>query len=221
MRDIRDCYFYGILDTGYCGAEAMPLMLERMAAGGVEVVQLRAKGWALDRVEELTRELHPVSRKWGVPFILNDHPEIAGRTGVEGAHIGVEDMTVAEARRLAGGKCLIGKSSHSLEQAEEGAAQGADYLGFGPLFATPTKPDYVPIGVEEIRSVHERVSLPIFCIGGIKRENLPRIIAAGARRAVIVSGLLQAADVEGYARDCRALLTQGPMESSFSGRSPL
>lgn len=221
MRDIRDCYFYGILDTGYCGAEAMPLMLERMAAGGVDVVQLRAKGWAADRVEELTRELHPVSRKLGVPFILNDHPEIAGRTGVEGAHVGVEDMTVAEARRLAGRKCLIGKSSHTLEQAEEGAAQGADYLGFGPLFATPTKPDYVPIGMEEIRTVQARVSLPIFCIGGIKRENLPEIIAAGAKRVVIVSGLLGAADVAGYARECRAFLPPFVSQGAFPGRSPL
>ncbi|MES2706133.1 MAG: thiamine phosphate synthase [Verrucomicrobiota bacterium] len=206
MRLIENCCFYGILDTGYCDPAKMPDMLRRMAAGGVDVVQLRAKGWAEDRIEELARELHPVTRALDIPFILNDYPAIAGRTGVEGAHVGVDDMTVAEARRLAGRKCLIGKSSHSLEQAAEGGAQGADYLGFGPLLATPTKPDYQPIGIGEIRAVHQRMALPVFCIGGIKRENLPSILAAGARRVVIVSGLLQAADVTAYARDCAALL---------------
>lgn len=206
MRRIEDCYFYGILDTGYCAPDRMPVMLREMVAGGVDIVQLRAKNWAEDRIEELTRELHPVSKALGVPLILNDWPAIAGRTGVEGAHVGVEDMTVAEARRLAGRPCLIGKSSHSLEQAEAGAGQGADYLGFGPLFATPTKPDYRPIGTEEIRSVHQRVKLPVFCIGGIKRENLGGIVESGARRVVIVSGLLQAADVAGYARDCVRIL---------------
>lgn len=206
MRSIEDCYFYGILDTGYCEAGAMPRMLEQMAAGGVDIVQLRAKGWAEDRIEELTRELHPIAKALGMPFILNDYPAIAGRTGVEGAHVGVDDMSVTEARRLAGRDCLIGKSSHSLDQAAEGASQGADYLGFGPLFATPTKPDYQAIGTEEIRAVHRRVSLPIFCIGGIKRENLTLILDSGARRVVIVSGLLQAPDPRAYALDCTALL---------------
>ncbi|MDB6132940.1 MAG: thiamine-phosphate pyrophosphorylase [Verrucomicrobiales bacterium] len=206
MRALEDCYLYGILDTGYCEPGAMPAMLERMAAGGVDIVQLRAKNQPEDRVEELTRELHPIARARGIPFILNDWPAIAGRAGVEGAHVGVEDMTVAEARRLAGRRCLIGKSSHSLEQAEAGAAQGADYLGFGPLFATPTKPDYHPIGTHDIQEVHRRLTLPIFCIGGIKLENLPAVLAAGARRAVIVSGLLQAPDVTAYARTCAGLL---------------
>src|SRR6478752_6472253 len=114
MRPLQDCHLYGILDTGYCEPGAMPSMLERMAAGGVDIVQLRAKNQPEDRVEELTRELHPIARAQGIPFILNDWPAIAGRAGVEGAHVGVEDMTVAQARRLAGRRCLIGKSSHSL-----------------------------------------------------------------------------------------------------------
>ena len=88
----------------------------------------------------------------------------------------------------------------------EARQAGPDYIGFGPLFATPTKPDYVPVGLEDIRAVHEQVSLPVFCIGGIKLENLPVVRAAGAARVVIVSGILQAADVADYCRKCRALL---------------
>ncbi len=206
MRTLDQCKLYGILDTGYCAPERMGAMLEQMIAGGVEIVQLRAKGMEPDRIGELARELHPLSRAAGVPFMINDHPELVGETGVEGAHVGVEDMTVAEARALAGARCWIGKSSHSVAQAVAGMTQGADYLGFGPLFATATKPDYVPIGTAEIAQVHGQVSLPIFCIGGIKLENLAAVRAAGARRVVIVSGILQADDVEGYSRQCVAEL---------------
>ncbi|MGZ5022526.1 MAG: thiamine phosphate synthase, partial [Chthoniobacterales bacterium] len=86
--------------------------------------------------------------------------------------------------------------------------EGADYIGFGPLFATPTKPDYAPIGLDEIAAAHELVRVPVFCIGGIKLENLARVLAAGAQRVVIVSGLLQAADVAEYARAAKALLNR-------------
>ena len=90
---------------------------------------------------------------------------------------------------------MIGKSTHCVDAGDGAAAEDTDYLGFGPLFATPTKPEYPPIGLEEIRTVHEMVKKPIFCIGGIKLENLAAVIEAGARRVVMVSGILQAKDV--------------------------
>ena len=207
MRTVEQCRLYGILDTGYCEPDRMGAMLEQMITGGVDIVQLRAKGMFPERIAELARELHPLSKAAGVPFMINDHPALVAWAGVEGAHVGVEDMTVAEARHLAGPACWIGKSSHSLSQAREGAGQGADYLGFGPLFATPTKPDYVPIGTAEIQAVYQHIEVPVFCIGGIKRENLPEVLACGAQRVVIVSGILLAADPAGYARACTDLLT--------------
>ncbi len=208
MRSLNQCCLYGILDTGYCDPDRMGPMLERMIDGGLDIVQLRAKGMAPDRIAELARELHPISKAAGVPFIINDHPSLAGETGAEGIHVGVEDMTVAEARRLAGRPCWIGKSSHNLMQAHEGAGQGADYLGFGPLFATLTKPDYVPIGTREIRTVYDEVRVPVFCIGGIKQENLSSVIASGAKRVVIVSGILLAVDPAAYVRGCVDQLAQ-------------
>jgi thiamine-phosphate pyrophosphorylase len=103
---------------------------------------------------------------------------------------------------------LVGRSTHSLDQAAAAAADPrTDCIGFGPLFATPTKPNYPPIGTAEIREVHERhPDLPIFCIGGIKREHLPALVEAGAKRVVIVSGILQAPDIAAYVRAARALL---------------
>src|SRR6202035_3343950 len=116
-------------------------------------------------------------------------------------------LAISEVREIVGPDCMVGKSTHSVDQAIRAFYEGADYIGFGPIFATPTKPDYSPIGLEEIARVHESVRIPIFCIGGIKLENLPNVIEAGARRVVIVSGLLQASDPAEYARSAKKLLT--------------
>ncbi len=184
----------------------MRRVAEAMIAGGVDLIQLRAKGWETAQVATLAAELHGITSPAGIPLVINDHVEIARDIGAEGVHVGQDDRSIAEVRALVGARCFIGKSTHSLAQAEAAQAEGADYIGWGPLFATPTKPDYVAIGLGGIAAVHAAVALPIFCIGGIKLANLPEVIAAGARRAVIVSGLLQAPDIAEYARAAKALL---------------
>jgi len=206
MKSISDCRLYGILDTAYCNPAAMPAMLAAMLRGGIDIVQLRAKDLHGDRIVELARDLHPQTAAAGVPFIVNDYPLLAAEAGVEGAHVGQDDVSVAEARRMAGQGRIIGLSTHSVAQATAAAASGPDYIGFGPLFATPTKPDYTPIGVDQIKEVHRRVTMPVFCIGGIKRENLALVAASGARRVVIVSGILNASDPEAYVRECAGML---------------
>ena len=206
MPSLASVRLYGILDLGYVSAEAAPKVLCQMVEGGVGIVQLRAKKQSPAEVEALARKLHPIAKEAGIPFILNDHPALAGALGLDGAHIGQDDLSVPEARALLGPGRILGKSTHSVAQAVATAAEGVDYIGFGPLYATPTKPDYTPIGLEEIRKVHELVSIPVFCIGGIKLENLPDVLAAGARRVVIVSGILQAPDIAAYCREVNALL---------------
>ena len=206
MKNLSECRLYGILDLGYLPVTELESTARMMLDGGVDILQLRAKKSSAAEIQPLAEMLSPVCRSFNVPFILNDHPELVPLTGADGAHVGQDDLTVARARELAGPDALIGLSTHSLAQAVEARQAGPDYIGFGPLFATPTKPDYVPVGLEDIRAVHEQVSLPVFCIGGIKLENLPVVRAAGAARVVIVSGILQAADVADYCRKCRALL---------------
>jgi thiamine-phosphate pyrophosphorylase len=115
---------------------------------------------------------------------------------------------VADAREAAGRPVIIGKSTHSLAQAQAAAEEGADYIGFGPLFATPTKPGRPAIGLRDIAAVHELVPVPIFCIGGIKRENLAEVRDAGARRVVIVSGWLQAEDIAEAVCSARQILSE-------------
>lgn len=206
MISLSQARLYGILDLGYLQPEQIESMANAMLAGGIDVIQLRAKGRQPDEIAALASRVLPLCRAAGVPFIINDHPEVAAQVAADGVHIGQDDQAVAEVRGLLGPDRIVGLSSHSLAQAQAAAREPVDYIGFGPLFATPTKPDYRPIGLSDIQTVHQRVSLPIFCIGGIKLANLPQIIAAGARRVVIVSGILQATDAAAYIREAQALL---------------
>jgi thiamine-phosphate pyrophosphorylase len=206
MKRIDDCRLYGILDLGYVAPANLLRMAADMVEGGVDIVQLRAKGFIPDDVRWFAEQIHPVTSAAKVPLVINDFPEVASGIGAEGVHVGQDDMDVERARELAGYRTMIGKSTHSLAQAAAAAAEDTDYIGFGPIFATPTKPDYAPIGLDEIRAVHETVKKPVFCIGGINLENLGAVLQAGARRVVIVSGILKAEDVVEYCKKVKAML---------------
>ena len=206
MRNLSDCRLYGILDLGYVGIDDAERVTKSMIDGDVDLIQLRAKEHSVEEIVDLAGKLHEVTSAAGVPLIVNDHAEVAAKVPVEGVHLGQDDDSLAHARKKAGRHVLVGKSTHSLEQAVEAEREGADYVGFGPIFATPTKPDYQPIGLTGIKRVHNEITVPTFCIGGIKIDNLGQVIAAGARRVAIVSGLLKAPDIAKYARACKALL---------------
>ena len=208
---IASARLYGILDLGYVAEDAIESVAARLCEGGVDVVQLRAKGRDENAIEAMANHVAPIFRDAGVPFIINDHPELVPAVGADGAHVGQGDFTVTDARWRAGRALagevplpIIGKSTHSVKQAVAAAAEGADYIGFGPLFPTPTKAGRAAIGLADIARVHQLVSIPIFCIGGVKLENLDAVIAAGARRVAIVSGILQAPDMAAYCRDAKA-----------------
>lgn len=217
MKPITEALLYGILDLGYVNPENLEEVTASMLEGGVDVLQLRAKGASEELVEDYARRIVGLTEGAGIPLILNDFPELVPSVGASGAHVGQDDFAVEDARWRAGRALagevpppIIGKSTHSLEQALKADADGADYLGFGPLFATPTKPGRPAIGMEDIARVHALVSKPVFCIGGIKRENLEAVLDAGAKRVVIVSGILQAADIAAYCRDVRSVLAGRP-----------
>jgi thiamine-phosphate pyrophosphorylase len=171
-----------------------------MLEGGVDLIQLRGKNKLINELADLATELHELTAKSLTPLIVNDHAEIASRVPVEGVHVGQNDDSIEVARQKAARGILIGKSTHSIEQARAAQREGADYIGFGPIFATPTKPDYAPIGLAEISRVHAEASIPIFCIGGINIDNLQSVIDAGAKRVVMVSALLKAHSIIDYAR---------------------
>jgi len=200
MRTLDECRLYGIIDLGYVEELNLARVAEQMIEGGVDLIQLRGKGKSLDELVGHAAKLHELTARSSTPLIVNDHAEIASRIPVEGVHVGQDDDSIGVARHKAGRSVLIGKSTHSLEQALAAQREGADYIGFGPIFATPTKPDYAPIGLADIRRVHAEVSLPIFCIGGINIDNLQSVIDAGAKRVAMVSALLKAHSIVDYAR---------------------
>lgn len=196
---------YCILDLGYVAAERVEFAADAMIAGGADVIQLRAKGLPEAEVLDLARRVEPIIQGAGVPFVVNDHPRIARACGAAGVHWGLEDGPLAVARAESGAE-IVGRSTHGVDQAIAAAAEGANYIGFGPLFPTPTKPGRPAIGLDDIRRVRDRVSIPVFCIGGIKHDNLAGVIAAGANRVVIVSGILQAPDIAAACRQAKAVL---------------
>jgi thiamine-phosphate pyrophosphorylase len=201
MRALRECRLYGIIDLGYIARlRDCNRVAEQMVAGGVDLIQLRGKGKSIDELANLASEIHEITAQSDTPLIVNDHAEIAARVPVEGVHVGQNDDSILLAGQKAGRDLIVGQSTHSLVQAQTAQDEGADYIGFGPIFATPTKPDYKPIGLGEVRQVHLDVSIPIFCIGGINVDNLQQVIDAGAKRVVMVSALLKAHSIVDYAR---------------------
>ena len=198
--NLNDARLYGIIDLGYVEESDVTHVAEQMVEGCVDMIQLRGKGKSLDELTGYAARLHEITARSSTPLIVNDHAEIARRVPVEGVHVGQDDVLIEVARRKVGRAVLVGKSTHSLEQALAAQREGADYIGFGPIFATPTKPDYAPIGLTNIRRVYAEINLPIFCIGGINIDNLQSVIDAGAKRVVMVSALLKAHSIADYAR---------------------
>jgi thiamine-phosphate pyrophosphorylase len=206
VKNLNDCRLYGIVDLGYVDAVDVERVTKEMIDGGVDLIQLRAKEQTVAEIVDLADKLHALTSVAEIPLIVNDHAEITTQVPVEGVHVGQDDDSLMTAREKAGRKILVGRSTHSLDQAIAAQKEGADYIGFGPIFATPTKPDYKPIGFDQIKVAHEQVNVPIFCIGGIKIDNLGEVLGDGGKRVAIVSGLLKAPDIAKYARACKALL---------------
>ena len=192
---------YAILDAAYAPPSRWPDLARQLAAGGAGIFQIRAKNLTKEEILAHARILAPLLEKLGLPLILNDYPDLVAPSGAAGCHLGQDDLGVPEARKILGSSVLLGLSTHSPCQALAGQALGADYLGFGPLYATGTKPDYSPIGPEKVREIAGKVSLPVFCIGGLNPDRVAETARYGAQRVCVVSHLLLAPDPTTAARE--------------------
>lgn len=172
--------------------------------GGADVVQLRHKTMARGELLALARRVRQVARD--ILFVVNDHVDIALLAEADGVHLGPDDLSIAGARSVAGGRLVIGASASSVEAARQAVAEGADYLGSGPAFATPIKSEKKVIGPAGIAAIAGAVDVPVFAIGGIDATNLGQIVAAGVSRACVIRAVAEAADPEGVARRLRAML---------------
>lgn len=203
---------YVILDTAYSRPNDWPRLTTSLLEERVRIFQIRAKDATPEQIIPWGRALAPIIRDAQGTLIINDYPHLVPLTGAHGCHIGQDGGPLADARAAAGPGTIIGRSTHSLQQALAAQEEGADYIGFGPIFATPTKPGRPAIGPEAITPMAQQIRIPAFCIGGITLQNLPDLIRRGTRRAVIVSALLTAHDPSSVARQALHLLQNIPAE---------
>jgi thiamine-phosphate pyrophosphorylase len=176
--------------------------LEPALRGGVDVFQLRDKDAGDDELLRAAAAARRLCDEHGALFVLNDRPDLAVASGADGVHIGQDDMTIADARAVVGPDMLVGRSTHSREQID--AAAGADYIGVGPVHATPTKLGRPAVGIELVSYAVAHARVPFFAIGGIDAANIADVVAVGATRAAVVRAIGAAADPEAAARALRA-----------------
>jgi thiamine-phosphate pyrophosphorylase len=184
-------------------APRLEWLLAEALAGGVDVVQLREKDADDDEIVRAGRVFRRLTREAGALFVLNDRPDLAMRCDADGVHVGQDDMPVAEVRQLAP-ELLVGLSTHSPEQIH--AAAGVDYIGVGPVYATPTKAGREPVGLELVREAARSAAVPWFAIGGIDEANAAEVVAAGAGRLAVVRAIRDADDPRAASARLRAAL---------------
>ncbi|MGZ4268451.1 MAG: thiamine phosphate synthase [Solirubrobacteraceae bacterium] len=195
---LREARLYLVADR-----DGLARALEGALAGGADVVQLRDKAASDDELLAAARDVRARCHDAGALFVLNDRPDLAAACDADGVHVGQDDDSVAAARAAVGEEAIVGLSTHSIVQARAGARSGADYIAVGPVHATPTKAGRPAIGLEPVRYAAANVALPWFAIGGIDAETVADVVAAGARRVVVVRAIAQAGDPEAATRSLR------------------
>lgn len=174
--------------------------------GGAAVVQLRNKPAGAGELLEAARRVSAHARAHGAVFVVNDLPELVEASGADGVHVGQDEGELGRVRSRLPQGALVGRSTHSLEQARVAVSEGADYIGVGPIHATPTKPGRAAVGLDLVLQVVPAIDIPWFAIGGICPDNIPELLAAGATRVAVVRAVAQAADPRLAAAELIAML---------------
>src|SRR5712692_3227162 len=172
---------YAILDTSFSQGRSPIIILREFLSGGAKLVQLRAKELSSGEFFILAKEARQLTREAGATFIVNDRADIALACNADGVHLGQDDLPLVAARKVLGPDKIIGISTHDLDQARSAELNGADYIGFGPIFGSTTKDTgYSPRGLDMLREIRAAVKLPIVAIGGINENNVAEVWKAGA-----------------------------------------
>ncbi len=195
---------YAIIDPDALAAHGYQATATAILAGGGRLIQLRMKHRPCGEIMAAAVWLRTLTARTGAWLVINDRVDVALAVGADAVHLGAEDLPVAAARRVAAGRLIIGRSTHRLEEARAAVAAGADYVAFGPLFATTTKVvAAAPQGLDRLREIRAHVDVPIVAIGGITEATAPAVRAAGADAVAMIGEIASAADI---AAKVRALL---------------
>lgn len=194
---------YGVTDRAWVGEQNLFQQVEAALRGGVTCIQLREKALGREEFLKEAKEIAVLCRRYGVPFIVNDDVEIALASQADGVHLGQKDGNVAQIRKKVGQQLIIGVSAHSVEEAGQAVADGADYLGVGAVFGTSTKPDARLLSRETLLEICRTVQIPVVAIGGIHRENILELSGTGVDGVALVSAIFGAEDIEAECRQLR------------------
>jgi thiamine-phosphate pyrophosphorylase len=186
--------------------------LRQALDAGVTFIQYRSKNDSRKKIYETALQLVRTAHQAGACFIVNDHADIAAAVDADGVHLGQDDLPIRDARKLIGDRKIIGISTHSIEQAKEAEAAGADYVGFGPIFPTATKDAGVVQGVENLSLLTKSVSIPVIAIGGINHANIQDVMRTGAAGAAVISAVLRAPDIRQAASEMLQMIRKAEIE---------
>ena len=188
-------------------------VLTQAIRGGATVVQLRDQEASDETLIALGRALRKICDHFGTLLIVNDRIDVAQAIDADGLHVGQNDMPLSEVKERLGSRKWVGISTHSLVQAKKAVEEGADYIGVGPVFKTPTKPGYPPVGVELVREVRSHLEIPFVAIGGIDLGNVKEVLLAGADSVAVVRAVVGQDDICEAARKFKTLLNKWPETS--------
>ena len=196
----EDVLLYVIKDRHWLGEETLCDQVEKALKGGATFVQLREKHLDEETLRVQAKEIQALCSAYGVPFILNDHVELAAELGADGVHVGQQDMAAGTVRTLLGPDQILGVSVKTVEQAKNAERCGADYLGVGAVFPTGSKEDASEVSHEIVAEICKAVSIPVVAVGGITRENLGKLSGRGLSGIAVISAVFGADDIEEAAR---------------------
>ena len=191
-----DLLLYAITDRGSLDKKEFFEKIEEALQGGVTILQLREKELDEDSFTDEAIEVKAICRKYGVPLIINDNVDVALKSGADGVHVGIEDMPIDEIRRKAPDSFIIGATCKTVEQAQSAERLGADYMGVGAVFPSPTKKNAVRITREQLKEICSSVSIPAVAIGGITLENVGELNGGGMSGIAVVSAVFSADDIQ-------------------------
>lgn len=194
---------YAVTDRSWVGRQTLLEQVEAALQGGVTLVQLREKELTQAEFLEEARQVKALCHKYQVPLIVNDNVDVALESGADGVHVGAEDVPVAEIRKRVGPEFIIGATAKTVQQARAAQAAGADYLGVGAVYPSPTKQAALGITKEQLKEICAAVSLPAVAIGGITAPRVAELRGSGIEGVAVVSALFAAEEIQAAAQDLR------------------
>ncbi len=181
---------YLVTDNGQLKGRDFFDVVEESLKGGVTLVQLREKNITSREFYEKALKLREITKKYNVPLIINDRVDIAMAVNADGVHVGQKDIPVSEVKRISGGKLIVGATANTVELAKEAEKQGADYIGSGAMFSTPTKDDAKPMTKDMLKNIVNSVNIPVCAIGGINIDNVIELKNTGIAGVAVSSGIM-------------------------------